>query len=200
MNRQEEMVMIRKEGYTFQQIGDMYGITRQRAQQLLDGRFDELTLGAIRDGRRKWRFYSRAQKDPMTGCWNWHGAWAGEYGSAKMFGQHLAHRISWIFEHGLNSIPEGMCVCHKCDNPRCINPEHLFLGSQKANISDCIEKGRRPQVLDYDKVEEIKQAYGRGKSIIELAYEYGVSYMTAYRAAKDKSSHDINQPARYGEV
>lgn len=63
------------------------------------------------------------------------------YGITMFRGKCMgAHRASWIENYG--DIPDGMLVCHKCDNPSCINPEHLFLGTQSENMQDCKRKGR----------------------------------------------------------
>jgi len=87
-------------------------------------------------------FYSRAKKDENSGCWLWQkSVTRGGYGQQgyKMY-NYSAHRLSWIFSVG--PIPKGLAVCHKCDNPLCINPEHLFLGTQKDNVQDMMKKGR----------------------------------------------------------
>ena len=64
------------------------------------------------------------------------------YGVAHAFGRtQLAHRIAWIFSFG--DIPPGLCVCHHCDNPPCINPGHLFIGTNQDNVDDCVSKGRQ---------------------------------------------------------
>ncbi len=81
-----------------------------------------------------------------NGCWLWQGQTGGTspYGQIKAFGKLvMTHRLSYELYNG--QIPDGMLVCHRCDNPLCINPDHLFLGSHKDNIRDMIEKGRRVQ-------------------------------------------------------
>lgn len=68
------------------------------------------------------------------------------YGNIGVKGKHKkAHRVAW--EQANGPIPDGMYVCHHCDNPPCINIDHLFLGTQKDNIQDCILKGRKTQVM-----------------------------------------------------
>lgn len=88
------------------------------------------------------RFFEKVFKNPVTGCWEWQGA-HGLDGHGQFVVEHkkvIASRFSWELVHG--KIPEGMNVCHKCDNPPCVNPDHLFLGTQSDNIRDCVSKGR----------------------------------------------------------
>jgi len=80
---------------------------------------------------------------PESGCWLWTGGllWNG-YGAFKHQGHpRRAHRVSWELANG--PIPEGMQVLHTCDVRSCVNPDHLFLGSQLANMHDMIRKGRK---------------------------------------------------------
>lgn len=79
---------------------------------------------------------------PGARCWLWMGARINGYGRLKINKQSKwAHRAS--YEHYVGAIPNGQLVLHHCDTPACINPEHLFLGTQKDNIADCCRKGRR---------------------------------------------------------
>lgn len=78
---------------------------------------------------------------PVTesGCWLWTSAWEKKgYGQAT--NNKRAHRLSWEIHFG--DIPSGMRVCHKCDTPACVNPGHLFLGTDLDNVRDKVRKGR----------------------------------------------------------
>jgi hypothetical protein len=76
------------------------------------------------------------------GCWIYTGpAQSNGYGAVGMRGKARAHRFSWELAHG-EPVPEDMQVCHRCDVRRCVNPDHLFLGTGVDNMQDCIAKGR----------------------------------------------------------
>lgn len=89
------------------------------------------------------RFWSKVIK--KDGCWGWNGCkdtnGYGHLGPAASTPKTVrAHVVSWRIHYG--EIPEGMHICHKCDNPECSNPEHLFMGTPKQNMLDKIGKGR----------------------------------------------------------
>ena len=85
-----------------------------------------------------------------TKCWEWEGAKSKGYGQFRVNGKKLySHRISWILKNG--EIPNdksyhGICVLHKCDNPACVNHQHLFLGTASDNMQDKVLKGRQASV------------------------------------------------------
>lgn len=88
------------------------------------------------------RFWGRVKKT-ISGCWLWQGCVnTTGYGMVSWAGRKniVAHRLSWTIVNG--PIPEGLNALHKCDTPRCVNPEHIFLGTQKDNAADCLAKGR----------------------------------------------------------
>lgn len=92
----------------------------------------------------------------------------------------LAHRLAWELAYG--PIPTGERVCHRCDNPCCVNPDHLFLGSQKENIHDCIRKGRRNawgrQKLHETDVLAIRARVAAGELQKAVARAFGVKHNT----------------------
>ncbi len=127
---------------------------------------------------RFWGFVDRSGD-----CWVWTGCTTGsklKYGIFTIMGKNIgAHVFSWKIHHG--EIPEGMNVCHTCDNPLCVNPNHLFIGTQKKNIRDMVVKGRHSTRLTWQKVREIRSRYRKripGFTSVDLAAEYGMSPVT----------------------
>lgn len=103
-------------------------------------------------------------------CWTWMGYFSGAgYGQIQHLRKgHLAHRLMFELIHTIKLAPEEF-VCHKCDNPPCINPDHLFIGSASDNMRDCVSKGRDweskkthcPKGHPYDKVNTYLGLNGR---------------------------------------
>jgi hypothetical protein len=89
------------------------------------------------------KFWSNVDKKSKEECWMWRGNQSTRYGNiGYKYKNYRPHRFSYMIHNGLDSIPEGMCVCHKCDQPFCVNPDHLFLGTQLENIEDKVKKNR----------------------------------------------------------
>lgn len=131
------------------------------------------------------RFFGKSIKDNKTGCWEWQGYKnkAG-YGYIKVKRKpYVAHRLSWMIHNG--DIPEGMLICHHCDNPGCVNPEHLFVGTSADNSNDMVMKGRsaKPKgeqnnnaILTNTQVNEIRLLLmKRTRTAVEIAKIFNIS-------------------------
>ena len=115
-------------------------------------------------------------------CWNWVATkHARGYGKLIIkWKAQLAHRVSWMLKYG--RIPGALLVCHKCDNPSCVRPGHLFLGTTQDNIADKVAKGRQARgqsngksVLSESEVVDIRRKYKTGNySQADLGFEYGI--------------------------
>ncbi|RTE91923.1 HNH endonuclease [Bradyrhizobium sp. LVM 105] len=116
------------------------------------------------------RFWSKVEK--TDGCWNWIGAIHPKgYGLLTMDKKsHRVHRLSYQLSNG--SIPLGMHVLHECDNRRCVNPGHLFIGTNADNMADKVSKGRQSRKLSDEDVLAIRSAKGIPQHA--LAKQYGV--------------------------
>jgi hypothetical protein len=145
---------------------------------------DEIFLGA------------RATPEPNTGCWLWTAAIGGDgYGRVSRGGIHWrAHRLAWDMEHG--PVPDGLDVCHRCDNRACVNPDHLFLGTRAENLSDMTSKGRRAALIGdrapgrklcEAQVAAILSRLRSGERRSDVARAYGVSWDAVGDIAKGRS-------------
>jgi hypothetical protein len=145
------------------------------------------------------RFWEKVDKRGPDECWLWHGAQI-ESGYGRFWNgvQHTgAHRFSYSIHHG--TIPSDLFICHKCDNPSCVNPNHLFSATHTENMADMHEKGRgskhitsvgasNPKVkLTEENVLDIRQQHRNGISSRELAVVFNVSESNIARIVSRKS-------------
>lgn len=172
------------------------GDVRRLRQQLYEAKLKTTPEG---------RFWSKVSKAEGDGCWEWTASTAGSMGygcfTVKEGGQWRslqAHR--WIYEQQHGPQPRDVHICHRCDNPKCVRPDHLFAGSRADNMQDCARKGRNamqrnpdksslsgPRVrrvrgeaqgsakLTAEKVREMRRLAASGLSTTEIGQRFGIS-------------------------
>jgi hypothetical protein len=118
-------------------------------------------------------FFSKTRK--VGDCLVWSLATNKDgYGVYTIDGKvQLAHRAAWMFTHG--SFPDGLCVLHRCDNPPCVNPAHLFVGTQADNLRDMNAKARRARKLTPDDQQTVRARLERGDRVTTIARDMRVS-------------------------
>jgi hypothetical protein len=140
-------------------------------------------------------FWSRVDGSSLDGCWPWLGGkntWG--YGSVFYRGKNSnASRVAAILSHG--EVPEGLVVCHSCDNPLCCRPSHLFIATQAENLADCRAKGRAVYRTGCDhhratakvtpeQIMDARRAYESGETQTSIARRLGVHSSTISRAVR----------------
>lgn len=152
----------------------------------------EIKLTEAQIKRFKLKFCTKGPDE----CWEWQASLDGSgYGQTHCDYpiRHVkAHRVAYFLENG--QIPDHLCVCHRCDNRKCVNPSHLFLGSYAENSADMVAKNRsfRPRgelqgssKLKAHQILEIREIYSKGGiSQRNLGIKYGVSQGTIYDITK----------------
>ncbi len=137
------------------------------------------------------RFWAKVDKS--DDCWEWTGHTnpAGYGMIAAADGKRTAHRVSYELEHG--SIPQGACIRHSCDNPRCVNPAHLIPGTTQDNVNDRVTKGRSKNLAgelhanSKLSAREVKEIRASSLSLGELSAIYGIAKPTVCKVRNNQS-------------
>ncbi len=148
-----------------------------------------------------------------SGCFEWRGA-CNEHGYGVLGrgrrgqGNIKAHRLAYELFHAVE-LSSSICVCHRCDNPRCVNPQHLFLGTQQENLSDMFQKGRNasPPLLSGDRnpkaklddasVHRVFALRARGFTTYRIADDLGVSRPAICSVLKKKTWRHVDVPSNH---
>ena len=147
------------------------------------------------------RFWSKIKRGGPDECWEWQAHINKDgYGMISVDGVvERSHRMSWKLTNG--DIPKVMCILHSCDNPRCCNPSHLFLGTQKDNVADMVSKNRHrgsPGIknpsakLTEDEVGQIRRLRNETPlTLHEIGEMYDVSFSLVSQICKRKAWNHI---------
>lgn len=205
------------EGRSTAEIAGQHGISVSRVNQILRPvtnkedrrqRRNEAASSFYRNQDARQRFEARIECDPNSGCWLWSGgALASGYGCFTAHGRNYrAHRFSfaaYVREPGPDEF-----ICHRCDTPACVNPQHLFAGSPADNVADMMAKGRRVQgrthrgsesnlsKLSEPQVAEIRRAVAAGATKNAMARRYGVSRGAIVQIAQGKTWAHMSEGGR----
>lgn len=153
------------------------------------------------DGRLERRFRRKISIDGKSGCWIWIGSrLASGYGRIWCSGKiRLAHRVSYEIHRG--PITGDLQVCHHCDNPSCVNPEHLFIGTNAENVADKVAKGRQAMGSGNGqaKLSMADVAYIRSMPMVsdtKLAARFDVNRSQIWRIRSGKKWANLKETAQ----
>jgi predicted DNA-binding protein YlxM (UPF0122 family) len=213
VERSKKILTMLLGGKNMQEIADLRGVTRQRIHACLTLEHRKLWAEyraqkaqeraqlkaekAAQRAARRWRnkpadrFWEHVKKG--DGCWEWQLAYSAYGYGHLMWGNQdeYAHRIAWELSND-SKIPDGMFVCHTCDNPPCCNPDHLFLGTPADNSRDSVKKGRwskQPRALSDEQILEARQLHQGGMLQTEIAQRFHVSDCTISKAINHKNAY-----------
>ena len=139
----QQIIKLRAEGLTQKRIGELFKCSQTQVWRVLKAH------GLTGQVTPVERLQNRLKTNKKSGCWEFQGSRMKKgYGQISVNGvSHLAHRLA--YSSFVGEIPEGLHVLHKCDNPSCCNPDHLFVGTNAENMADKISKGRQAKGSDY---------------------------------------------------
>jgi hypothetical protein len=146
--------------------------------------WEEYMTKRMRGKSVKLLFWEMVSVRDKKECWVWMGSKLpsgyGRYTTKDKDGTKMktwyAHRYSYYLEHG--EIPDGMCVCHSCDNPSCVNPFHLWLGTMQDNVNDMMAKGRgiggRYDAIEKSLSDDVLERFANGEKRKDIALSVGI--------------------------
>jgi HNH endonuclease len=149
---------------------------------------------------RKEDFWSRVDVRGQDECWLWKGK-VNNFGYGRIGGCRTAHRMAYQLTHG--SIPEGTFILHKCDNPPCCNPSHLYAGTPADNVRDMLARNRNAKVkpnmrgeanhaakITWEQAREMRRMKAIGMRVMQIARIFGVHWGIVSRATLGQSFNE----------
>lgn len=184
----ETIAAILTDARTYRQIAGTFGLSIDAVIDIRNGHTYRHVHPELSRGRRprsktsvRDRLLSRSHENTATGCRVWDGACRKGYGVLRIDGQTRRAHVE-AYRAFVGPIPSGMDVCHRCDYPPCIKPDHLFLGDRADNMRDCVEKDRQARGERHARAkltdEQARAIREDRRSGVVIAKEYAVSQAT----------------------